>query len=187
MERDIEEAIAGVAGVFQQNELTAKHREREERMGGLNTYFDFAENDFRFMQDAYEHGIKGTSMAALGQSISERYLKHVISEYARPQDIAGRREKAETMETHLLAPLINYIKQDMRAALPKDVEMPARSMDAFYFSTERPGKNSFLPSEDDIEWAYEATKTVREYTVGYIEERKGNRICKGEKGKDKEK
>lgn len=109
-------------------------------MGGRNTYFDFAENDFRFMQDAYEHGIKGTPMAALGQSISERYLKHVISEYARLQDIEGRRKKAEALETHLLAPLINYIKQDMRAALPKDVEMLARSMDAFLFLNRVPWK-----------------------------------------------
>lgn len=29
-------------------------------MGKINTYFDFAENDFLFFEDAYRHGIVGT-------------------------------------------------------------------------------------------------------------------------------
>ena len=42
-----------------------------------------------------------------------------------------------------------------------------------------------LPSEDDIDLAYEATKAVREYTIGYMEERNKSNICKGEKGENK--
>ncbi len=43
-------------------------------------YLSFAENDRRFFRDAYDHGIRGGALAALGQNICERYLKHLISE-----------------------------------------------------------------------------------------------------------
>lgn len=29
----------------------------------MHTYFDFAENDFRFFEDAYNAGMRGTPMA----------------------------------------------------------------------------------------------------------------------------
>lgn len=47
---------------------------------GMNTYLDFAENDYMFFRHAYDSGNKGTALAALGQNICERYLKHIVSE-----------------------------------------------------------------------------------------------------------
>ena len=45
---------------------------------GMNTYLDFAENDYMFFRHAYDSGNKGTALAALGQNICERYLKHCV-------------------------------------------------------------------------------------------------------------
>lgn len=50
----------------------------------LESYFDFAENDYLFFRQAYDSNVRGSALAALGQNICERYLKHIISEYAIP-------------------------------------------------------------------------------------------------------
>lgn len=39
----------------------------------LNSYLAFAENDFLFFRQAYDNGNKGSALAALGQSICERF------------------------------------------------------------------------------------------------------------------
>lgn len=139
-------------------------------MEKLNTYFDFAENDFKFFQDAYEHGIKGTPMTAMGQNISERYLKHIICEYAQPQDLQEENNKTAVLKTHSISRLLNYIKKDMGLEIPQNVESDARAVDGFYFSTRYPGDDCFIPTEDDIDVAYKAIKTIRGYTIEFIHE-----------------
>ena len=41
--------------------------------GRMNTYAEFAENDYQFFRQSYDSGNKGSALAALGQSICERY------------------------------------------------------------------------------------------------------------------
>ena len=41
----------------------------------LESYFDFAENDYLFFRQAYDSNVRGSALAALGQNICERYLK----------------------------------------------------------------------------------------------------------------
>ena len=136
----------------------------------MNTFFDFAENDFQFFQDAYEHGIKGSPMTAMGQNICERYLKHIINEYAHPESPEEENDKTKILKTHSISRLVNYIKHEMNLEIPRNVEIDARSVDGFYFSTRYPGEDCFVPTEDDIDIAYEATKTVRSYTLEKIQE-----------------
>lgn len=54
--------------------------------GRMNTYAEFAENDYKFFRQSYDSGNKGSALAALGQSICERYLKHLVSECAHPEN-----------------------------------------------------------------------------------------------------
>ena len=58
----------------------------------------------------------------------------------------------------------------MNLEIPRNVEIDARSVDGFYFSTRYTGEDCFVPTEDDIDIAYEATKTVRSYTLEKIQE-----------------
>ena len=44
----------------------------------LNSYFDFAENDFRYFKASYDAGIVANMMGAMAQGICEKYMKHLI-------------------------------------------------------------------------------------------------------------
>ncbi|MBL6462515.1 MAG: HEPN domain-containing protein, partial [Blautia sp.] len=52
----------------------------------LNSYFDFAENDFQYFKASYDAGIVANMMGAMAQGICEKYMKHLISEYYKPDD-----------------------------------------------------------------------------------------------------
>ena len=39
----------------------------------LESYFDFAENDYLFFRQAYDSNVRGSALAALGQNISETH------------------------------------------------------------------------------------------------------------------
>ena len=71
-----------------------------------NSYFDFAENDFLFFQQTYQAGIRGNALAALGQSICERYLKHIADRYANPEDEMESFKKQSVLRTHNLRQLL---------------------------------------------------------------------------------
>ena len=45
----------------------------------LNSYFDFAENDFQYFKVSYDAGIVANMMGAMAQGICEKYMKHLIS------------------------------------------------------------------------------------------------------------
>ena len=66
---------------------------------GMNSYLSFAENDYLFFRQAYDTGNKGSALAALGQNICERYLKHIISEYAQPENRSEMQDKEMILHT----------------------------------------------------------------------------------------
>ena len=72
----------------------------------LNSYLAFADNDYLFFRQAYDTGNKGSALAALGQSICERYLKHVISEFAQPENRNEMQDKENILRTHSLRRLM---------------------------------------------------------------------------------
>ena len=77
--------------------------------GRMNTYAEFAENDYKFFRQSYDSGNKGSALAALGQSICERYLKHIISECAHPENESEAVSKESVLRTHSLRRLMRYI------------------------------------------------------------------------------
>ena len=80
--------------------------------GQMNTYAEFAENDYKFFRQSYDSGNKGSALAALGQSICERYLKHIISECAHPENESEAVSKESVLRTHSLRRLMRYISGD---------------------------------------------------------------------------
>ena len=136
----------------------------------LNSYFSFAENDFLFFRQAYDTGNKGSALAALGQSICERYLKHVISEFAQPENRDEMQDKENILRTHSLRRLMRYIQEDMDLEIPEKSEMAMDRIDGFYFTTRYPGSESFIPSERDIDKANMAVEEARKFTLDICEQ-----------------
>ena len=130
--------------------------------GRMNTYAEFAENDYKFFRQSYDSGNKGSALAALGQSICERYLKHIISECAHPENESEAVSKESVLRTHSLRRLMRYIS----GALDR--------IDGFYFTTRYPGDDSFIPTERDIDRADKAVHLCRDFvfqTMSEIEQK----------------
>lgn len=132
----------------------------------MNSYIDFAENDYLFFRQAYDHGYKGGPLASLGQNICERYLKHVVSEYANPETISEIHEKESVLRTHSLSRLMKYISNEMKIEIPEEVECNMDIIDGYYFTTRYPGEDSFIPSERDIDKTNRAVETTRDFVLG---------------------
>ncbi len=52
----------------------------------LKTYYDFALDDYRFLSELKKSGITANSIGAIAQNTCERFLKHLINEYAPVAD-----------------------------------------------------------------------------------------------------
>nr|WP_296156573.1 HEPN domain-containing protein [uncultured Blautia sp.] len=135
----------------------------------LNSYLAFADNDYLFFRQVYDTGNKGSALAALGQSICERYLKHVISEFAQPENRNEMQDKENILRTHSLRRLMRYIQEDMDLEIPEKSEMAMDRIDGFYFTTRYPGSESFIPSERDIDKANTAVEEARKFTMNICE------------------
>lgn len=131
----------------------------------LNSYLAFAENDYLFFRQAYDTGNKGSALAALGQSICERYLKHVISEFAQPENRGEMQDKETVLRTYSLRRLMRYIQEEMSLEIPEKTEMSMDRIDGFYFTTRYPGSESFIASERDIDKAKAAVEEARKFTL----------------------
>lgn len=130
-----------------------------------DSYLDFAENDYLFFRSAYDSDIKGSALAAIGQSICERYLKHLISEYAQPETDLEQRDKERALRTHNLLLLMKYIRNEMNLAIPDEMEEKLERINGFYFTTRYPGADSFLASERDVDKAEAAVESARRFTL----------------------
>ena len=134
-----------------------------------NSYLRFAENDYSFFREAYDNGNKGGPLAALGQNICERYLKHIVSEYAYPENRNDEHEKESILRTHSLHRLIAYIQNEMKIDVPEEMEDYLERIDGFYFTTRYPGDDSFLPTERDIDKTNRAVEAARKFTYEICE------------------
>ena len=121
--------------------------------GRMNTYAEFA------------GGNKGSALAALGQSICERYLKHLVSECAHPENESEAASKESVLRTHSLRRLMRYISGDMGIDIPDETESALDRIDGFYFTTRYPGDDSFIPTERDIDRADKAVCLCRDFVL----------------------
>ena len=136
----------------------------------LESYFDFAENDYLFFRQAYDSNVRGSALAALGQNICESYLKHIISEYAIPDTNNEMREKEWILKSHSLNKLMKYIMDDMGIEIPDEVETNMSVIDGFYFTTRYPGTDSFMPTSRDIAKANRAVESTRNFVLDVCRE-----------------
>ncbi len=66
----------------------------------LETYLDFAENDYQHFKFCYKATLVTNQMGAIAQGICEKYLKHVIEEYVIVDNAQKNGEKEKILRTH---------------------------------------------------------------------------------------
>ena len=127
----------------------------------LNSYFDFAENDFQYFKASYDAGIVANMMGAMAQGICEKYMKHLISEYYKPDDAIQQKDFENILRTHSLNRLMKFLKGNMGAEFSKNTQTHMRMIDGFYFSTRYPGDDSIEIDGDDVEACNDAIELCR--------------------------
>lgn len=136
----------------------------------LETYFDFAENDYEFFMAAYRNGMIANQMGAIAQGICEKYLKHMITEYVPVEDEQTAQEKTGILRTHSLAKLLKFIRihLDDFQIDRKQVQM----IDGYYFTTRYPGEESISIDQEDIEDCKTAVEICRDSVLKYMQKEK---------------
>ena len=114
----------------------------------LNSYFDFAENDFQYFKASYDAGIVAN-------------MKHLISEYYKPDDAMQQKDFENILRTHSLNRLMKFLKANMGAEFSKNTQTHMRMIDGFYFSTRYPGDDSIEIDGDDVETCNDAIELCR--------------------------
>lgn len=135
-------------------------------MGSGMTYLDFAENDYMFFKASYDNGLRMNTMASIGQNSCEKYLKHIISEYANPESRHEQEVKNDVLRAHSLQKLIRYIKNDMHMEIPEETQTKLAVINCYYYNTRYPGDDSFFATPEDIEDVNKALDAAREFTLG---------------------
>lgn len=132
----------------------------------LESYFDFAENDFQFFMAAYDNHMVANQMGAIAQGICEKYLKHIITEYSVVNSEQEMQEKNSILRTHSLAKLMKYAKNHLDGF--EIDRKPIQMIDGYYFSTRYPGEESIAIDQEDIEDCKTAIESCRECVLRYM-------------------
>lgn len=144
----------------------------------MKSYLDFAENDYLFFMDAYEHCTTFGPLASIAQNICEKYLKHLIDTFVQPEDEIEALQKENILKVHSLVKLIRFLKNEMKIKIPKDVEASMRIIDGYYFSTRYPGDDAFFADAEDIENSADAVKLTRQFVYDTIKQLNSNNPAK---------
>ena len=128
----------------------------------LESYLDFAENDYKFIKDAYDRGAVGNAMGALCQNTCEKYMKHLIQEFCEPENHMEASKKETALKSHNLLRLMNFIKENLQMEFSEEAQTAMREIDGYYFSTRYPGDNSVELSIKDITRCVNAVSFCRQ-------------------------
>ena len=135
----------------------------------LETYRDFAENDFLFFADAYSAGRMGNIMGAMAQGICEKYMKDIVDKYYEPENNAETNKKQNILKTHSLDKLIKFIDKEIGIKFETETKNAMRIIDGYYFSTRYPGDESVELTKEDIKDCLHAVTKCRDATAHMIE------------------
>ncbi|WP_148410964.1 HEPN domain-containing protein [Murimonas intestini] len=136
----------------------------------LKTYYDFADNTYHFLINAYEQDFVANAMGAMAQEVCEKYLKHLIEEYIVPKDLQENSQKTEILRTHNLSKLSKYINN----YLP-EVKLNRQALNlvnGLYFTTRYPGDESIVVEKEDLKEYIEVVKECKRTIDEFIEKQK---------------
>lgn len=136
----------------------------------LNNYFDFAEDDYKYFVASYNSGLIANSMGANAQNICEKYLKHLISEYDKPEEEESFKEKEGVLKSHSLHRLMKYLQKSVGIVFSPDTKSKMKMIDGFYFTCRYPGEDSIEIDKESLDDCFDAISGCREETVKFIKE-----------------
>lgn len=119
---------------------------------------------------AYDNDQIFNEMGAMAQSICERYLKHLIAEYAEPENDMESAEKERVLRSHNLRVLSNFLRHTMELSMPKALVTALNSVNGFYFSTRYPGEDSTTLTREELDECAEALRLCRKYVEDIIQQ-----------------
>lgn len=128
----------------------------------MNTYFDFAENDYLWFEHAYADGFVANGMAAQAQEICEKYIKHIITLCETTiQNGVEQAEYESTMHSHNLVRLMRYMENNAGQTFTAETKRLLQSINGYYFTARYPGDESIEVTAEDIDLCYEAVEHCR--------------------------
>lgn len=117
-------------------------------------YFEYAENDFRFLKESVAHGFVYNGMCSLAQNICEKYMKYIAEKKADALN------ETHVMKTHNLSILKKFLKRHF-PEIPADWDVVEKA-NGFYFSSRYPGEDSFFVDEEDISICWRAAQEAKQ-------------------------
>ena len=141
-------------------------------MESLKTYFDFAENDFKYSTAIIDNedlasSLCNVTLSSLTQA-SEKYLKHIIDISCDGSD----KNDNDLMHSHNLSRIYKRVLEitEINAEISE-----IRWLGDFYFSARYPGDFYFSADMEDVREALDITNRIRESVISYI---KSKENCK---------
>lgn len=134
------------------------------------SYLDFAENDYKYFMTSYEHGIVANAMAADAQEICEKYMKHVIDKYFKPETEEEQTEYDIHMRTHNLNKLMHFLDQRMGLNFDRGVKAEMQIINGYYFTARYPGDESIEVTKEDLDVCADAVEHCRESILKMVQE-----------------
>ncbi len=136
----------------------------------LRTYYDFANDDYKFIKATLEAGITANSLGAMTQNTCERFIKHLINQYI-PVTNKNRFELTEILSTHNLNRLVNYWNSKSTMPIDSETASALKEVNGFYFSTKYPGDDSLTLNEEDYKICINAIEKCKQCVDSIIEKR----------------
>lgn len=130
------------------------------------SYYDYAEDDYLYLEECIKSGIYDNALASLAQNTCERYLKSIIV------TSTAVKENSYIMRAHSLKTLFDYVLENL-----PDFEINAMIMlkaDGLYIATRYPGNDSFFASKQDVLDAFAAVEETKNAVDKYLNEHKLN-------------
>lgn len=123
------------------------------------TYYDFADNDRKWLEIAFERGDIANYITSTTQNCCEKYFKFVIESYLGAKTEEDEYNKKRILTTHSLGKLMRELHSSLDIEIPRDVYRNLVVIDGYYWSTRYPGDSSFFADEESIEDCKVALRT----------------------------
>lgn len=132
-------------------------------MEKLNSYKDYADNDYLFYKASLKEGYIYNAMASLAQGICEKYLKDIIDKFYVPTNNEENVGLKTVLHTHSLNKLEMFIYDHMPSLADDDLFEDILKADGYYFTSRYPGDESSFIGERDIKRCTIAVESAKSY------------------------
>ncbi len=137
----------------------------------LRSYYDFALDDYKFLEELKASGITANSIGSIAQNTCERFLKHLINEYV-PVTGDNRHQITDILTTHNLNRLVNFWNQFSNNRIPANVAKELKKINGFYFSTKYPGDDCQTLTKENISTCFYVVELCKQTVDEIIAEQR---------------